>query len=91
MDGGTKCTFSNVVHGTHLGATVNALENRDAIQKDLNRLEEWADENLMRRRLNSLTWCALVMEKADYILGCICKTNRSGPMSCFGSPVQDRH
>lgn len=70
---------------------MNTLENRVAIQKDLKRLERWADGNLMWRRLNRLTQRALVMEKANYILGCICKTNRCGPVSCFGSPVQDRH
>ncbi|KAK4832597.1 hypothetical protein QYF61_024388 [Mycteria americana] len=55
MDGGTKCTFNNIVHGTKLGGAVNTLENGAAIQKDLNRLEKWADGNLMRRRLNRLT------------------------------------
>lgn len=67
-----------------------ALENRTAVQEDLNRLKKWVDGNLMQR-LNRLTQCALVMEKANYILGCICKISMCGRMSCFGSPIQDRH
>lgn len=71
---------------------MNTLENRAAIQKDPNRLEKWADGNLVRRRWNRLTQCALVMEKANYTLGCsICKTKRGGPVSCFVSPIQDGH
>lgn len=81
-----QIALSTLLPGTELEG---ALENR-AVQEDLNRLKKWVNENLMQM-LNRLTQCAVVMEKANYILGCVCKINMCGPMSCFGSPIQDRH
>ncbi|PKU49312.1 rna-directed dna polymerase from mobile element jockey-like [Limosa lapponica baueri] len=39
MDSGIECTLSTFADNTKLCGAVNTLEGRDAIQKDLNRLE----------------------------------------------------
>ncbi|GAB0182575.1 hypothetical protein GRJ2_000722800 [Grus japonensis] len=48
MDSGIECTLSKFANNTKLCATVNTLEGRDAIQKDLDRLERWAHVNCMK-------------------------------------------
>ncbi|PKU46845.1 rna-directed dna polymerase from mobile element jockey- hypothetical protein [Limosa lapponica baueri] len=48
MCGGIECTFSKFADATKLCGAVNALEGRDAIQKDLKRLERWARVNLVK-------------------------------------------
>ena len=47
MDSGVECTLG-FASDTKLCGVVNMLEGRDAIQRDLDRLEKWAHENLMR-------------------------------------------
>ena len=47
MDSGIKCTLSKFANDTKLCGMVDMLEERDAIQKDLDRLERWAPANLM--------------------------------------------
>ncbi|GAB0178314.1 cAMP-dependent protein kinase inhibitor alpha [Grus japonensis] len=48
MDSGIECTLSKFANNTKLCGVVDTLEGRDAIQKDLDRLERWACVNRMK-------------------------------------------
>ena len=48
VDSGIECTLSRFVNDTKLCGAANMLEGRDTIQRDLDRLERWACENLLR-------------------------------------------
>ncbi|GAB0186668.1 mitochondrial enolase superfamily member 1 [Grus japonensis] len=48
MDSGIECTFSKFADDIKLCGVVNTLEGRDAIQRDLDRLQRWAHANCMK-------------------------------------------
>ncbi|KAK4824554.1 LOW QUALITY PROTEIN: hypothetical protein QYF61_016158 [Mycteria americana] len=56
-DDGAECTLSKFADVTKLGGVADTPEGCAAIQRDLNKLEKWADRNLMK--LNKETYKVL--------------------------------
>jgi len=50
LDNATECTLSYCAGNTNLGKLLILLANCAAIQRDLNRLEKWAEKQLMEFR-----------------------------------------
>jgi len=47
LDDGIKCTLMKFADSTKLNGEVNTSEGRVTLQEDLDRLEEWANKNLV--------------------------------------------
>lgn len=74
-DCGIECTLSKYADDTNLSSAVDTTEGWDAIQKDLDKLENWAHEDLMKfNKCNEVqqlccTWAGAWVRRHEHKLG----------------------
>ena len=66
--GGTECTTSSFADDTKLKGMADTPEGHAAIQRNLDRLEKWADRNLMKFKAKgkSCTWGGITSPQASW-------------------------
>ncbi|PKU42441.1 rna-directed dna polymerase from mobile element jockey-like [Limosa lapponica baueri] len=69
MGSGIECTLSKFANDSKLCGVVNMLEGRDAIQRDLDRLERWACATLMKFNQDKVLHMGWGNPKHKYKLG----------------------
>ncbi|KAK4816251.1 hypothetical protein QYF61_013885 [Mycteria americana] len=67
IDSGIECSLSTLADDTMLSSAVHSLEGKDAIQRDLDRLEEWAHVNLTKSNKAKCKVLHLGLDNPQYL------------------------